>query len=355
MFVALTATPRRHGAEHALGRAIVRGRRCGLACASSEPKGRAARRGAARAARREQATRTTRQRTERRDRSRPAALQPRRSEHGAGDQARDRARGVVEVDRGLRARVRRGGSAASSGQRRCSAASGASSGRPASGSEQIAGGRRGRDCSRRRLDAARSGSVTRRPDDPGRRAADRGVAALRTATRRPARSAARSTAVATTAIAAPATAITAPARRRPWATAYQMPSIATTSPICSFVRQAAPGAERERQQPVLVEEPDRPEEQRRRERDRVEVVDHEPLRRRVEEVDEREPEARPVRAEVLAGEQVHGHGAERDARRPATTRSSDGSGHSHQSGARTHDDRIEVRAEPRDLLRPGGR
>ena len=80
-----------------------------------------------------------------------------------------------------------------------------------------------------------------------------------------------------------------------------------------LLRQARrPGAERERQQPVLVEEPDRAEEQRRCERDRVEVVDHEPLRRWVEEVHEREPEARPVRAEMLAGEQVHGHGAERD-------------------------------------------
>ena len=80
-----------------------------------------------------------------------------------------------------------------------------------------------------------------------------------------------------------------------------------------LLRQARrAGAEREGQQAVLVEEPDRAEQERRRERDRVEVVDDEPLRRRIEEVDEREAEARPLAAEVLAGEEEDRHRAERD-------------------------------------------
>ena len=78
-----------------------------------------------------------------------------------------------------------------------------------------------------------------------------------------------------------------------------------------LLRQAGgDGTEREGQQPVLVEEPDRPEEERRRERDGMEVVDDEPLRRRVEEVDEREAEPGPLAAEVLAREQEDGHGPE---------------------------------------------
>ena len=127
-----------------------------------------------------------------------------------------------------------------------------------------------------------------------------------------------------------------------------MPSIATTRPTCSFVRHAATGAERERQQAVLVEEPDRPEQERRRERDRMEVVDDEPLGRRVEQVDEREAEPRPFAAEVLAGEQEDGHGAERDA---------DALDDEEHVGARPQPperceerhQRVEVGAEPREL------
>ena len=43
------------------------------------------------------------------------------------------------------------------------------------------------------------------------------------------------TSIAISATATPATAITAPVQRRPWASAYQMPSPATTSAISSFV------------------------------------------------------------------------------------------------------------------------
>ena len=108
------------------------------------------------------------------------------------------------------------------------------------------------------------------------------------------------------------------------------------------------GAERERQQAVLVEKPDRPEQERRRERDRMEVVDHEPLRRRVEQVDEREAEPRPFAAEVLAGEQEDRHGAERDA---------DALNDEEHVGARPQPperreqrhERVEVGAEPREL------
>ena len=117
-----------------------------------------------------------------------------------------------------------------------------------------------------------------------------------------------------------------------------------------LLRQARrSGAERERQQAILVEEPDRAEQERRRERDRVEVVDDEPLRRRIEEVDEGEAEPRPVGAEVLAGEQEDGHGAERD-----------GDGLDDEQQARVgpqpperreeRDQRVEVGSEPRDLV-----
>ena len=53
---------------------------------------------------------------------------------------------------------------------------------------------------------------------------------------------------------------------------------------------------------------------------------------------------------MLAREEEDGHRAERDARRPATTRSRSGLGQSHQSGAKTDDQRVEMRAEPRDLV-----
>jgi len=65
-------------------------------------------------------------------------------------------------------------------------------------------------------------------------------------------------------------------------------------------------ARRERQQPALVEEPDREEQQWARERDRVELVQRQPLRRGVDQVREGEAEGGAVRAEVLAGEPEDG-------------------------------------------------
>ena len=71
---------------------------------------------------------------------------------------------------------------------------------------------------------------------------------------------------------------------------------------------------RERDEPVGVEEPEAPEEKRRRERDRMEVVEDEPLRRGMQEVGEREAGAGPVRCRGASAEQVHGDrsGGDRD-------------------------------------------
>ena len=65
----------------------------------------------------------------------------------------------------------------------------------------------------------------------------------------------------------------------------------------------------------------------------MEVVEHEPLGRGMQEVCEREPGGRPVGLEVAAAEQVDGHAAVATAA-AWVTRRSDGSGHSHQSGAK---------------------
>ena len=108
-------------------------------------------------------------------------------------------------------------------------------------------------------------------------------------------------------------------------------------------------AERERQQPPFVEEPPGEEEQRGRERDRVEVARGQPLHRRVEEVRERQGGGRPFRVEMCT-------------REPEDRQRSGG----HRSGLHDEqelrarpdppqrreqgEDRIEVRAEPRDLL-----
>ena len=63
---------------------------------------------------------------------------------------------------------------------------------------------------------------------------------------------------------------------------------------------------------ALVEVPVREEEEGAGERDRVELVQRQPLGRRVEQVDEPEPEARPLAVEVLRREPVDREGAERD-------------------------------------------
>ena len=81
----------------------------------------------------------------------------------------------------------------------------------------------------------------------------------------------------------------------------------------------------------------------------MELVQRQPLRRRVEQVGEREPERRSFGAEVLAREPVDRQRAERDGDRLA---------HEQQVGARPDqperrergEDRVEVRAEPRDLV-----
>ena len=82
----------------------------------------------------------------------------------------------------------------------------------------------------------------------------------------------------------------------------------------------------------------------------MEVVDDEPLGRRIEQVDEREAERPPTRCRGACGRA--GRRAPRRAHTATawTTSSSSGLGHSHQSGASSGDDRVEVGAEPRDLL-----
>ena len=81
-------------------------------------------------------------------------------------------------------------------------------------------------------------------------------------------------------------------------TAYQMPRQPTASGISSFVVAASSANDRERNEPVLVEEPDREQDQRNREADRVESRRGErvELRRRIEEI--REREVRPRRARL---------------------------------------------------------
>ena len=102
-----------------------------------------------------------------------------------------------------------------------------------------------------------------------------------------------------------------------------------------LLRQAGrTGAEGEGQQAVLVEEPDRAEQERRRERDGVEVVDDEPLGRRIEEVDEREARAPPVSVpRCLRASRKTGTAPSATAT-ACTTSSMSGLGHSHHRGAR---------------------
>ena len=107
VFVALTGAPAGTAREHARGGALVRGDDVVRASRASSRRERAARPGAARAGCPRRATSDD----ERRGRAhghepRPPALQPRAAEHGAGDEAGDRAGGVVEVDRRLGPRAR---------------------------------------------------------------------------------------------------------------------------------------------------------------------------------------------------------------------------------------------------------
>ena len=109
------------------------------------------------------------------------------------------------------------------------------------------------------------------------------------------------------------------------------------------------GEDGEGNEAVLVEVPEGKEQERARERDGVELVQREPLHGRVEQIRQREAERGPLRAEVLAGEPEHRERAERDR---------DGLGREEHARARPEpperreedEDRIDVRAEPRDLL-----
>ena len=82
------------------------------------------------------------------------------------------------------------------------------------------------------------------------------------------------------------------ARRR---TAYQIPSPATTSPTSSFVVIASRAKTPNGDQAVLVQVPEGEEQERAGERDRVELVQRQPLGRRVQQVDEGERRARLAR------------------------------------------------------------
>src|SRR5207249_424555 len=72
------------------------------------------------------------------------------------------------------------------------------------------------------------------------------------------------------------------------------------------------GEDREGHEPVVVEVAEREEQERTGERDRVELVQRQPLRRREDEVEEREAERRPLRAEVLPRQREDREGAGRD-------------------------------------------
>ena len=109
------------------------------------------------------------------------------------------------------------------------------------------------------------------------------------------------------------------------------------------------GEHRERNEPVLVEVPEREQQRRRRERTGMELVQREPRRRRVDEVHQREAEARAARADVLARQPVHRQRTEREGGRLRDEQ---------QVRARPepperreqHEHRIEVRTEPQYLL-----
>ena len=117
-----------------------------------------------------------------------------------------------------------------------------------------------------------------------------------------------------------------------------------------LLRQAGrAGADREGDEPILVEKPDRSQEERGRERDGMEVVDHEPLCRRVEEVDEGECDPGAIAPEMLPCEQIDGNSAEGDGGRLRHEQEL-GTGPDPPQRNEEDDDRVEVRSEPGDLL-----
>ena len=113
-----------------------------------------------------------------------------------------------------------------------------------------------------------------------------------------------------------------------------------------LLRQAGqPGSRREGDQALLVEEPDGGEQERGREGDGVEVVENEPLGRRVEKVGEREAEACPFGAEMLVCEEIHGHRAERHRDRLGDEQQGR-VGPEPPQRREGRDDRVEMGAEP---------
>ena len=108
------------------------------------------------------------------------------------------------------------------------------------------------------------------------------------------------------------------------------------------------GEDREGDEPVLVEVPEGEEQERGGERDRVKLVQGQPLRRRVEEIDECEPERRALAAEVLVRQPEDGQRTECDDDRlddEQHLRARPDPPQRREGGQ----DRIEVRGEPRDL------
>lgn len=117
-----------------------------------------------------------------------------------------------------------------------------------------------------------------------------------------------------------------------------------------FLRQRGQyGEGGERKEAVLVEVPEGIEQKWARERDGMELVQGQPLHGRIEQVGKREAEGGALRANVLAGEPEDRQRAERD-----------GDGLHGEEHARARpdpperrekdEDRVDVRAEPRDLF-----
>jgi len=107
--------------------------------------------------------------------------------------------------------------------------------------------------------------------------------------------------------------------------------------------------EDERQQSAFVEEPDRVQQQRTGERNWVELVQRQPLRRRVDEVRERKAEPGARAAEVLVRQPVDGQRAEGDGDRLRDEQQVRARPGEPERGKR-REDRVEVRAEPRELV-----
>jgi hypothetical protein len=109
------------------------------------------------------------------------------------------------------------------------------------------------------------------------------------------------------------------------------------------------GAERERDDAVLVEEPEREEQERCCQRDRVELVEREPAGCRVEQVRAGEAERGARRPEVLAREPVDGQRAESDRER-LDDEQEVRAGPDPPQRREDDEDGIDMSREPRDLV-----